>query len=105
MQTTKSDKITSYYEKILCLVFVGCLFGFFILACLLPDKSFSPEENRVLQQRPAFSWQQLYAGKWTGNWENYVSDQFPGRNHWISGKSWLQKIWGQKDINGVYLGK
>ncbi len=93
------------YEKIIVAVFVLFLGGFFVLSCLLPDNSFSPEENRVLQQMPAFSWRQMYEGKWTEKWEKYVSDQFPGRNFWISGKSFLQKAAGQKDINGVYLGK
>lgn len=92
-------------EKLVILVFLLFLGGFFMAAWLLPDSSFSQEENRVLQQLPAFSWQQVYEGSWTGKWEKYVADQFPGRNYWISGKSLLQKAFGQKDINGVYLGK
>ena len=97
--------IKQRYDKILVGVFVLVLGGFMVLSFWLPDQSFSPEENRVLQQAPAFSWRQLYEGKWTEKWDKYVSDQFPGRNLWISGKSLLQKTVGQKDINGVYLGK
>ena len=93
------------YDKVLVSVFIFLLGGFLALSFLLPDQSFSPEENRVLQQAPAFSWRQFYEGKWTEKWDKYVSDQFPGRNLWISGKSLLQKNLGQKDINGVYLGK
>lgn len=97
--------IKQIYEKIIVILFAFFLGGFLIGSLLLPDQSFSPQENRVLQQLPAFSWQQLYEGKWTEKWEKYTSDQFPGRNLWISGKSFLQKTMGQKDINGVYLGK
>ncbi|MCI8336331.1 MAG: hypothetical protein HFI72_04160 [Peptococcaceae bacterium] len=93
-----------FYEKTLICLFVLFLGGFLAFSLLLPDQSFSPEENRVLQQMPAFSWRQVYEGKWTEKWEKYTSDQFPGRNLWISGKSLLQKVMGQKDINGVYLG-
>lgn len=97
--------IKQIYEKIIVILFVLCLGSFLIASLLLPDQSFSPQENRMLQQLPAFSWRQVYEGKWTEKWEKYTSDQFPGRDLWISGKSFLQKTMGQKDINGVYLGK
>ena len=44
---------------------------------LWPQRAFSPRENRVLQTRPAFGWQQLFDGTFIAQWEQYACDQFP----------------------------
>ena len=71
---------------------------------LWPQRAFSPEENRVLQTRPAFGWQQLFDGTFIAQWEQYACDQFPLRDSWISLKSQLERWSGKKENNGVYFG-
>ena len=72
---------------------------------LTPDREFSETENRVLQQAPAFSMSTVTSGDFMQRAENYVEDQFFGRNTWISAKLMLDKVSGKKESNGVYLGK
>ena len=42
---------------------------------LVPDRSFSPMENRLLTAAPAFSPAALLDGKWTDSLESYLQDQ------------------------------
>ena len=69
------------------------------------DKVFSEAENRRLEQAPKLSTSQLMDGRFTANYEKYVSDQFPLRDFWIGVKSNSEKALGKKENNGVYLGK
>ena len=69
------------------------------------DKVFSESENRRLEQVPKFSANQIIDGRFTTNYEKYISDQFPLRDFWIGIKSTSEKILGKKENNGVYLGK
>lgn len=88
----------------------GLLFLLFILMVavlniLTPDQVFSESENRVLEKRPPFSLRSLLAGKFTSDYETYITDQFAFRGVWIGLKTDADRIMGKKDSNGVYLGK
>ena len=88
----------------------GCLFGIFILAVLIinfivPDRGFSQKENRVLSSRPAISVSQLTSGKFADGYETYVNDQFFLRDWWITLRATAQRILGNTEGNGVFLGK
>nr|WP_068785743.1 DHHW family protein [Paenibacillus phocaensis] len=87
---------------ILLLVFLGALP---VAGWLTPDRKFSPEENRMLEPRPKYSLHALTSGKFTVDYEKYVSDQFPFRDFWIGVNSDTGRALGQKESNGVYLGK
>ncbi|WP_306008659.1 DHHW family protein [Bacillus sp. MMSF_3353] len=97
------------YEKVykqtmagLLTLFIG---GMFSLNVLTPNKTFSDEENRKLEQFPAFSFQDLIEKKFTSNYEKYISDQFAFRDFWINVKSDMDHKLGKKENNGVYIGK
>ena len=88
----------------------GCLFGIFILAVLIinflvPDRGFSQKENRVLASRPAISVSQLTSGNFADGYETYVNDQFFLRDWWITLRATAQRILGNTEENGVFLGK
>lgn len=70
---------------------------------LTPDRAFSANENRYLQQAPEFTWRRLFSGKFTAEAEDYTSDQIWLRDFWMGAKSTLQRLSGAGDINGVYL--
>ena len=57
------------------------------------DRVYSEAENRVLASRPVFSWD-----------EEYMSDQFVGRDKWVGLKTGADIRFRKKEINGVYLG-
>lgn len=76
------------------------LFGLFT-----KDREFSPNENRNLAQKPAFTLSALADGTFLSDLSTYYADQFPGRDSWLSIQLWLNKLMGSKEAGGVYLCK
>ena len=81
------------------------LLGLSVATLLLPDRAFSPNENRVLQQAPRLTEERLFSGKFTEEMEEYESDQIALRDVWMGVASWFQRLAGKQDIGGVYLGR
>ncbi|NEW09703.1 hypothetical protein GK047_27630 [Paenibacillus sp. SYP-B3998] len=96
------DKLNKYLMAIVLLLFIALIL---VLNLFNPNKIFSDSENRNLEQLPKFSFQSLVSGKFTSNYEKYISDQFMARNLWIGVKSDADRVLGKKESNGVYLGK
>lgn len=84
---------------------VFCLFlaGFGLLHVLLPDRTFSPVENRNLDRLPAFSWSALVSGSYTADLESYLADQFPLRDGWMGMKTRYEYLLGKREFHNVYL--
>lgn len=82
-----------------------CLFigGFGLLHILLPDRTFSPTENRNLAGLPEFSWAALVDGSYTAELEEYLSDQFPLRDGWMGLKSRYEYLLGKREFHDVFL--
>lgn len=95
------DNMYKNLMAILLLLFIGIIAA---LHLLTPDRSFSESENRVLEKLPDLSLQDLSSGRFTSNFEKYVSDQFAYRDVWIGVKSDADRLMGKKESNGVYLG-
>ena len=83
-------------------IFIAFIALFFILNLVLPDKDFSPQENRYLQQLPKFSFSDLFSGKFTKDFEKYTTDQFTLRDTWTTLKARCELASGKKENNGVY---
>jgi hypothetical protein len=83
-------------------LFLAFIYLFFILNTVLPDKSFSERENRYLQQSPAFSFQSLFSGRFTSEFETYTTDQFAFRDSWTTLKARSELAAGKEENNGVY---
>jgi len=98
----KHNLVYKYAIGILLLLYIG---GMVLLNITTPKKVFSESENRKLEQVPHFSLNELFHGKFTSNYEKYISDQFAFRDFWIGVKSELERTMGKKESNGVYLGK
>lgn len=88
-----------------CIVFFVLIFGITITSFFVPIRSFSENENRYLEQKPEFSIETLVSGKYTSNYETYITDQFLMRDQWIGLKTMTERALMKKDINGVYFGK
>lgn len=89
-----------WIQTILFLLFIGALF---LLGLLLPDRTFSEQENRYLQTAPRFTFSSLFSGKFTSAFESYLTDQFPFRDGWITLKARSELLSGKRENNGVFL--
>ncbi len=74
-----------------------------ILLILLPRRTFSEQENRVLAQPPRFSLPDLASGAFTQGAEDCITDQFPFRDSWISLKSRAERALGKTENNNVFF--
>ena len=70
-----------------------------------PKQVESIEENRKLQQKPEFKISTYLNGTYSKEKAKYLSDQFPDRQKLIKLKASIDRLEGQKEINGVYIGK
>lgn len=74
-----------------------------ILIFVLPHRAFSDIENRALSQFPELTWEKLVSGEWQTEFENFVSDQFVGRDLLCGLSSSAKLLAGARDISGVYI--
>ena len=81
------------------------LLGLSLATLLLPDRTFSPNENRYLQQSPRLTADRVLSGRFSEETEKYESDQIALRDMWMGTASWLRRVAGKQDIGGVYLGR
>ncbi len=92
-------------DSLLGICFIIILASVFILNIIIPDKNFSEEENRILQQKPEFSFSSYTEGRYEKKLENYTNDQFLLRNIFIKIKTASDLTLGKVKSNGVYKGK
>lgn len=76
-----------------------------VLSLLAKDRDFSEAENRALAQRPTITAEGLESGRVFGDLSEYLADQFWARDGWISLDTFGARLWGLREVNGVYLGK
>ena len=81
------------------------LFGLAAMVFILPDKTFSEQENRVLKQFPEFSFKKLREGSFISEMSKYYSDQFPFRDNFVGLKGMTEIGFLKGENNGVILGK
>ena len=82
---------------------VGTVIIFLCLGLLWPDQEFSESENRKLAQFPKITLASISDGSFLQGLGDYVADQFPLRDMWISLNLSMNKALGQKEASGVYL--
>lgn len=83
--------------ELLSMLLVGVVAAFVVLGLIWPDREFSESENRSLAQLPKIS------ASFLTDLGDYVADQFPGRDLWMSVNLAMNKALGQKEASGVYL--
>ena len=87
------------------LVLAVSLVGLSLLSIILPDKSFSDQENRMLTRFPTLTAESMKTEKFMKDMESYVADQFAGRDAWITLKTGVDLLLGKREFNNVILGK
>ena len=92
-------------ESLMGKIFILCLLLVMAVNLVLPDKEKSDEENRMLTSMPRLSLTSVMTGYFMEQWENYMSDQFFGRDAWRKLKVGLDRLGGSSMENGIYIGK
>ena len=86
-------------------IFIILLFLVMIVNVIVPDRKESELENRALESRPRFNLTTILSGDFMEQWEEYLSDQFAGRDTWRSLKVSLDRLGGARKENDIYIGK
>lgn len=94
------SKKALWLQTVLFLAFISI---FFLLNLIIPDREFSENENRYLEQLPKFSFENLFEGKFTADFEDYVTDQFAFRDSWTSLKARTELLIGKDENKGIFL--
>lgn len=92
-------------QIVTAVLFVAVLFAFSIAFLLVPDQSFSEQENRSLRSFPKFTWKKLATGSFGDEINHYFADQFPMRDLLVGLKGYAENALGKGENNGVILGR
>ena len=76
-----------------------------VMTLIRSPRAFSANENRPLAQMPAISVKEIQSGSTQEDFSAFLSDQVPLRDHWIKTSTFLKRLSGRTEINGIYLGK
>lgn len=91
-------------ELLPLVVIFAILAAISIGSIVMPDRQFSPNENRYLEQRPEFTLKDLFGGNYTADVEEYTADQIVLRDFWMETASSAQQAMGKQEINDTWLG-
>ena len=69
------------------------------------DRQMSEKEMRMLAQKPEISLSGIASGRFMEQYEEYVSDQFAGRDTWVRIKTFADSVAGRTEEGGVFKGK
>lgn len=89
--------ITSFFCLLLALSALAGL--------IVPDRYYSEREKRTLRQKPQFTAADFLSGKFSGELEEYLTDQVPLRDDWVTLKTYLELAVGKRESGGVYICK
>lgn len=92
-------------ERIVCGIFLLSLYGIWAADLLSEDRLYSAWEKRMLAQKPVLEAPAVLDGRYEIAYEEWLTDQFPMRDWWISIKTRCEILLGKKEIDGIYLGK
>lgn len=91
-------------NKVFALIMAAALLLASAAFWLVPDKSFSETERRLLQASPELSLKTIFSGKFMDDFESYAQDQFPLRDRFRGLKAGFSlKLLAKLDNNGLYI--
>ncbi len=93
------------FNKLVIVMFLSVIFIIGIASLIIPDITFSENENKVLAVMPEFSVDGLINSTYTTKVEEYFSDHIVLRNEFISLKNIVEIASGKKDNSRVYYGE
>lgn len=97
----KEEHSTSKYSLIVTVSFFVLIVGLGLGTLILPDKEVSKTERRHYASKPELTWATLLNGSYMSDLEEYLLDQFAGRDYFRSLKTEVEtKVFGKSDANG-----
>ena len=100
----KEEKMTSKYSLVVTICFFLLIGGFSVVAILSPDVELSKEERRHYASAPKLTWDTVASGKYMTELEDYLLDQFVGRDWFRTLKTEVETmLFGKADANGYVL--
>ncbi len=104
LQLELSLKNESKISNWLCAILsMGFIFVFAILLFVMPDKSFSAEENRTLATFPEFTKESFFSGEFGEEFGDYMADQFPFRNFFVGVKAASESLQLKQTNNDTFI--
>jgi hypothetical protein len=91
--------------KVMMTMFVFFIAILTILNLFTPDRAYSQRENRRLTQLPTFSKDELFSGRFTRKFEDYITDQFNSRDSWVLFKGDIERLLLRTENNGIFFGR
>ena len=88
----------------LFMIAMVCLLALTVAQTVLPDRTVSEMENRVLSSRPALTLSGMAASRWADTFETYCADQLPLRDAFVSVYTAWEAAVGHRVIENVILG-
>lgn len=85
-------------------IFFVVIVTFTIISIVKPKSDFSEAENRALQELPDLTADAVMMGEFQQQYEDYLSDQFIGREFFVNLTNQIMLATGKQDVNSVYLG-
>ncbi len=106
MDKTRSRKRGNHaYYRILAGLFAVLFLVFFVLNLVLPDRTLSVREKRMLTAFPAPQLDRVLEGNYSNDFEDYASDQIPFREFFTDLKVYADSLAGRNESQGVYRGR
>ena len=93
------------FDKIITAVVCFIIIAFCVGMVATPHKEFSDKENRTLASKPKLTSKNLISGKYTADLGEYLADQFPLRDGFVSAKAYFELLQGKVENNGVIYAK
>ena len=92
------------HPRAVVLLFIGIIVVMQAAFWLLPRRSFSENEKRVLSEAPQIDAAGLADGSVFRSIESYLSDHFPGRELWVGANAYLENAEGRGATEDIVRG-
>ena len=95
----------NWYHRYVGFSFILIVLALSVVLLARPQRDYSSQEKRNLSKRPALTLSTLTDGSFMDGMEDYAADQFPARNAFMTAKTGLLRLLGDRESQGVYLCK
>ena len=101
----KENNFNKTKNKVIILLASLLLASSALAGPLTPDRAFSEHEKRTLAEFPLFDTEAFFSGEFNNSLEDYLTDQVPLRDQWITIKTFAEIAAGKHESGGVYIAK
>ncbi len=95
--------MSSTYYKVFGVLCACAVAALSVANIVIPDKEYSSAEKRNLAKLPELSLASVTDGSFMDDFDDYVTDQFVGRDACMNFKVSLESLTGKNESQGVYL--